>query len=126
MYATLENVLHVIKIALRVHEGNKLQRPIDGSVQKEVHNLIKDTHDKALSGKCVELYQTFEQATARTVYTGRASDQIRNKNRKLAETEGFTRHVIHQLIQSTTFFAPLTRPVKQHVKIAVAKQANFR
>lgn len=44
----------------------------------------------------------------------------------MAESQHFTPHVIHQLIEAPKMTAPITSLVKQHTETAVAREVKFR
>lgn len=69
----------MIEAVLKVRDKTKLQRHIDDTLNKKLHNLFEDAHEKALAGTYGQLYQFLEQAAVREILPGGADDQINNK-----------------------------------------------
>lgn len=47
VYATPEDIQHMIKAALESHDEAKIQRLIDDTVNRHVHYIFKNAHEKA-------------------------------------------------------------------------------
>lgn len=107
-----EGLQNMIETAFNIHEENRLRHLIDDEVEKKVLDLFKEAHENELNGIYIKLYQTVERTTAKAIYFGEAGDIINTKFEKLAKSQHFMKHIIHQLTQSPTFPAPVTRLVK--------------
>lgn len=57
-----------------------------------------------------------QQAADRVLYLGEAEDQVNNKHGKPAESQEFMQQVLHQIIESSTLTASVSRRVKQHAE----------
>lgn len=68
-------------------------------MNKKIHHLFKDTHEKALASTYVELYEMVKQAAAKAIYLRGAYGRINKKAGELAEFQDLNQYVLHQLIQ---------------------------
>lgn len=80
----------MIEAARKVHDETNLQRLIDDTVNRKVHHLSKDTHEKALTGAYTKLYQMVEQADDKAIYFGGAHVRMSNNAGRLIESREFT------------------------------------
>lgn len=125
VYTTPENVQNMINDFVKVHEKTQLQLLIHSSVNKKIHRLFKDAHEKALNGTYSGLYKMVEQGVAHAIYLWKADDQLKIQVEMVSKSWYLTQQVLQQLILPPIFIAPIIRLVKQYACIAVARKAKL-
>lgn len=56
LYVTSEDKQHMNEATLKAHEKTKLRNLVDNTMNKKMHHIFKDGHEKAVTGTYTELY----------------------------------------------------------------------